>query len=158
VRVLTARLYCATLPSRFASLAILIAVLVAGCDRYVVRAQRAYHDGRYLEAAERLAQHQQELSELPPRRQAEYGLYLGLSLLMLGEIEGARRWLSYAYEVERAEPGALRPEQRAELDRGWAQLSAALAAARAVEQAVPAVPVLPAPAPSVEPAPPPQQL
>jgi hypothetical protein len=133
---------------------VLAAVLAVGCDRYVGRARRAYQDGRYLEAAERLSEHEHEVADLPPRRQAEYGLYRGLCLLMLGEVDGAHRWLHFAYQVERAEPGALAPEQRAELDRGWAQLLAALAAAQVVEQAVPAAPVLPPP----EPAPSPQEL
>ena len=115
------------------------------------RAGRAYHDGRYLETAERLGQREGDLAELSPRRQAEYGLYRGLSLLMLGDLAGAHRWLYFAYEVERNEPGALKPDERAELDRGWAQLAAAMA-----QPSLPpgAVVVAPAPTPAAAPVPP----
>lgn len=108
---------------------VLAALVVAGCGGYVGRAHRAYDDGRYLEAAERLGQREDELGELSPRRQAEYGVVRGMALLQLGDLGGAHRWLSFAYEVERQSPGALRPEHRIELDAGWAKLGQALAAA-----------------------------
>jgi len=102
--------------------------MLTGCGGgYVGRARRDYGDGRYLEAAERLGQHEADLYDLAPRRQAEYGIYRGLSLMMLGDYAGAHQWLSFAYTVERQNPGALKPEQRAELDRGWAQLASTLA-------------------------------
>lgn len=107
---------------------VLVSLVVSGCGGYVGRAHRAYDDGRYLEAAERLGQREDEVAELSPRRRAEYGLVRGMALLQLGDLGGAHRWLAFAYEVERQSPGALVPEHRAELDAGWAKLGQALAA------------------------------
>lgn len=99
--------------------------MVGGCNRYVGRAKRAYNDGRYLEASEKLGERESEIDDLAPRQQADYGIYRGLSLMMLGDLNGAHQWLSFAYEVEKVNPGALKPEQRAILDRGWWQLAQA---------------------------------
>jgi hypothetical protein len=58
-----------------------------------------------------------------PRERAEYATYRGLTLLSLGDLRNAQRWLAFAYEVEEATPGALKPEQREELNFGWESLS-----------------------------------
>lgn len=89
----------------------------------MARAKRAYEDGRFLEASEKLADREPDVGELSPRKQADYGIYRGLSLMMLGDARGAQQWLTFAYEVERLHPGTIEPEQRAVLDRGWWQLS-----------------------------------
>src|SRR5262249_28084784 len=123
-------------------LVLLAGLFAAGCGGgYVGRARRDYSDGRYLEAAERLGQHESELDELSPRRQAGDGVYRGLSLLMLGDFGGAHRLPNSAYEVERQNPGTLKTEQRADLDRGWAQLAQTLAGG----VVAPGVIVVPAP-------------
>jgi hypothetical protein len=101
---------------------LLLAVALASCTHYVRRAESAYDDGRYLEAAEDLAAHEQELSQLPPTHRAQYGVYRGLSLLELGEIEAAQQWLQYSAEVEHQAPGSLAPYQRMQLDRGLSLL------------------------------------
>jgi hypothetical protein len=102
----------------------LIAMLAAvGCVyHFDLRAERAYSEGRYLETAERLARHEPEVDALGAERQARYGLYRGLAQLRLGDHVAARRWLSYAYEVERRQP-TLGANQRALLDAGWSELS-----------------------------------
>ena len=74
----------------------------AGCGGYLGSAQRAYQDGRYLEAAEKLEDHEDEVAELSPRKQVSYGLYMGLSLMRLGDRDGAARWLGFAEEIEAA--------------------------------------------------------
>lgn len=120
-------------------------------------ARRDYADGRYLEAHERLAQHEREVSQLSPRKQAEYGLYRGQALLMLGDHAGAHQWLSFSYDVQRAEPRALGDEERYELDQAWARLAAALAAAQGVALPAGATVVTPGagpPAPLPPPPPP----
>ena len=60
-------------------------------------AKHAYSQGRYLEAAEELGEHEDEVSKLSPRRKAEYGLYRGLSLMMLRDYHGAEEWMSFAF-------------------------------------------------------------
>ena len=105
-------------------------VASAGCGGgYMSDAKHAYSQGRYLEAAEELGEHEHEVERLSPRRQAEYGMFRGLSLLMLDDFGGAMQWMSFAYDVDRQHPGSLRPEQRAELDRGFLHVTRALGTA-----------------------------
>jgi hypothetical protein len=90
-------------------------LLAAGCGGYLSSAQRAYNDGRYLEAAEKLGDHEDEVAQLSPRGKVSYGLYYGLSLMMLGDLDNAERWLLFAEGVEAQKPGTLRADERAEI-------------------------------------------
>lgn len=94
-------------------------VTLWGCNGYVHRASAAYGEGRYLEVAEDLARHEKEIDRLSAPQRAQYGLYRGLSLLQLGDFEGSRLWLEYAYEIEQSAAGALAPAQRIQLDKAW---------------------------------------
>jgi len=103
-------------------LACVVAVTLFACEGYVRRGSTLYADGRYIEAAEVFERTEARLPESTRREQAEYGLYRGMTLLVLGDLKNARRWLSYAYDLERAQPGTLRTDRRALLDRGWFEL------------------------------------
>ncbi len=103
--------------------AALLLALFAGCSNYVKRGSALYADGRYIEAAEVFERTEYRLGESSPRQQAEYGLYRGLTLLVLGDLQAAHRWLTFSYEIERTHPGALRGNRRALLDRGWFELA-----------------------------------
>jgi tetratricopeptide (TPR) repeat protein len=98
------------------------AAALCACNGYVKRGSALYSDGRYVEAAEVFERTEYRLGESTPRERAEYGLYRGMTLLVLGDVRNAESWLQYAYEVERRSPGALRAERRALLDRGWFEL------------------------------------
>ncbi len=100
----------------------LLVAAVAGCGNYVQRGGTLYADGRYIEAAEVFERTERRLGEYTPKERAEYGLYRGMTLLVLGDLSHAHRWLAYAYEIERANPGSLRSDRRALLDRGWFEL------------------------------------
>ncbi len=95
----------------------------AGCGGYLGNARSAYQDGRYLEAAETLGEHEGEVAEMPLRKQADYGLYRGLSLMQLGDSAGAAEWLGFTATLEQKRPGTLRSEQLRQLEAGLAQLS-----------------------------------
>lgn len=100
--------------------AVVPAVLVlGGCSTYVKHGTALYANGHYIEAAEVFERTEYRLHDSSPRQRAEYGLYRGMTLLVLGDLNNARRWLAYSYEVERIHPGSLRPDRRALLDRGW---------------------------------------
>ena len=99
---------------------------LSSCGSYVTRGRYLYREGRYIESAEVLAFHERELVRESPRAQAEYATYRGLSNLVLGNYPEARRWMGFAYELERRYPGALKPEHRLELDQGWWQLTTRL--------------------------------
>ena len=118
---------------------LLVALALASCTHYVRRAESAYDGGRYLEAAEDLAAHEHELPQLPPYHRAQYGVYRGLSLLELGEVEAAQQWLQYSAEVEQQAPGSLAPYQRMQLDRGLSLIKKLVRkpAAKAMPQAPP---------------------
>ncbi len=82
---------------------------------------------------------------------------------MLGDFAHAQSWRTYAYVVERAQPGSLQADERAFLDRVWIALEArfrglpAATANTAVATQTPAQPntnpvLAPAPTPAAEPA------
>jgi tetratricopeptide (TPR) repeat protein len=93
-----------------------------GCSSYVKRGGALYGEGRYVEAAEVFEHTEAQLGNASPRERAEYGTYRGLTLLVLGDLRNAHRWLAYAYQLEQIYPGSLRSRERAELDRGWYEL------------------------------------
>ena len=98
-------------------------IFVLGCGSYLGSAQRAYDEGRYLEAAESLSSYEAKVVELPPAKQANYGLYRGLSLMMLGDHDDAGKWLDFAAAIEKKRPGSLMPAQRRELEVARAKLA-----------------------------------
>lgn len=102
--------------------AALAAGLALGCNGHFKRGSLLYADGRYIEAAEVFERTEYRLAEHTPREKAEYGLYRGMTLLVLGDTKNAQRWLAYAYEIERSSPGSLRADRRAQLDRSWFEL------------------------------------
>lgn len=102
--------------------AVVVFSLLGGCSNYVKRGSALYADGRYIEAAEVFERTEYRLRDASPRQQAEYGLYRGLTLLVLGDLQASQHWLAFAYGVERAYPGSLRDNRRVLLDRGWFEL------------------------------------
>lgn len=103
-------------------LQLLVCAFALGCGGFLAGAKTAYHEGRYLEAAEDLGEHEREVRDLPPESQAEYGLYRGLSLIKVQDYQGAMQWLGYAIEIEKKNPGSLKAEQKAELEQNFAQV------------------------------------
>jgi hypothetical protein len=78
----------------------------------VGRGSDLYHQGRYIEAAHVLEKTESRLAEATTLERAAYGLYRGATLLRLGDLAGARRWLDYAQAVEGKWPGSLRPDEQ----------------------------------------------
>jgi hypothetical protein len=111
---------------RRACVLLLVSTYHVGCTSYIARGKDLYYQGRYIESEEVLARHERDLQHENASRQAEYATYRGLSMLFIGDLPRAYRWMSYAYSIEQANPGALRPQHRKELDRGWNALMARL--------------------------------
>ncbi|HQK15996.1 MAG TPA: hypothetical protein PLJ27_01000 [Polyangiaceae bacterium] len=103
-------------------IAVLLSTSVVACGGYVDRGRNLYEQGRYIESAEVLQHYEQEIGSEPPSRQAEYATYRGLSMLVLGNYEEARRWMFQAYAIGRTYPGSILPAWQRDLDRGWRQL------------------------------------
>jgi hypothetical protein len=132
---------------------------VSACSGYVKRGSALYADGRYVEAAEVFERTEHRLEEASPRERAEYALYRGMTLLVLGDLRNCHRWLAYAYQVEKSVPGSLRGDRRGLLDRGWFELGQRLRAETPEER--PATAIAASQAPSITPpaaaSPPPAQ-
>jgi tetratricopeptide (TPR) repeat protein len=112
-------------PARALSLVkgmVALTVLLAACGGSVRRGATLYSDGRYIEAAEVFERTERQLNEMSPRERAEYGVYRGMTLLVLGDLRHAHRWLTYAYQVEQYAPGSLGSDRRSLLERGWYEL------------------------------------
>lgn len=90
----------------------LLVFLLSACTFYVHRGSDLFYQGRYIEAAQVLEQTETRLVEADPVERAEYGLYRGATLLRLGDLDGALRWLEYARIWESRHPGALDAQER----------------------------------------------
>jgi hypothetical protein len=103
-------------------LATAAAATAIGCGAYVQHGETLYHEGHYIEAAEVFELTEDRLREASPGERAEYGVYRGLTFLRLDDVDNARRWLGYAYALERRDPGALGSYEQSLLARGWAEV------------------------------------
>lgn len=97
-------------------------VAAAGCTSYVKRGSALYSEGRYIEAAEVFERTEHRLRRADHRDCAQYALFRGMTLLALGDLRNAERWLTYAYQVNQSRPGSLKLREQAILDRGWYDL------------------------------------
>jgi tetratricopeptide (TPR) repeat protein len=119
----------------------------------VKRGSALYAEGRYIEAAEVFERTEGRLAESSPREKADYALYRGMTYLVLGDFANSHRWLTYAYDIERAVPGSLHQDKRALLDRGWYDLGQKLHPAVAPPPTAVAASQPPPPIPPPEPLP-----
>src|SRR5262249_10357919 len=112
--------------ARVRSFALILATAAAattiGCGAYVQHGETLYHEGHYIEAAEVFELTEDRLREASLGERAEYGVYRGLTFLRLDDVDNARRWLGYAYALERRDPDALRSYEQSLLARGWAEV------------------------------------
>jgi hypothetical protein len=83
--------------------------LVPGCANATQRGRALYVDGRLIEAAEAFEHGEWQLAQLDAKARVRYGLYRGATLLQLGDLEGASRWLYFAQQAENHSPGSLEP-------------------------------------------------
>lgn len=139
--------------------ALALAATLSGCAREPVkRGTNLYAGGHYIEAAEVFERTENRLPDMSAQEQARYGLYRGLTLLVLGDLRGAHHWFSYARNVEQRHPGSLGQQRVALLERGSYELVNRTRYAPAPASAASAVAVSPpheAPAPPPALAPPP---
>ena len=100
-----------------------VALSLSGCARDPVqRGTNLYADGYFIEAAEVFERTEDRLPDMSTEDQARYGLYRGLTLLVLGDLRGAHHWFSYAGNLENQHPGALGQQRLALLERGSYEL------------------------------------
>ena len=103
--------------------AVSLVLSLSGCARDPVqRGTNLYADGYFIEAAEVFERTEDRLPDMSTEEQARYGLYRGLTLLVLGDSRGAHHWFSYAGNIESQHPGALGQQRLALLERGSYEL------------------------------------
>ncbi len=104
------------------------ALMTAACSSSVGRGTALYREQSYIEAAEAFERTQDRLTTMDAVDRARYGLYRGLTLMALGDLRGAERWLDYAEAQQRSHPGLLAYNERAMLTQGRRDLSQKLQA------------------------------
>jgi hypothetical protein len=96
---------------------------LAGCGgSYIQRGAELYSDGRYVEAAEVFERTEGRLNAWASDDRAAYAAYRGATFVALGDLEHGKRWLSVAYDIERARPGSLNARQHRFLESAWSSL------------------------------------
>lgn len=113
-------------------------VMLTGCGsgHYVQRGADLYGEGRYVEADEVFARSEPRVARAAIEQRAAYAAYRGATFVALGDLPHAQHWLSMATEIERANPGTLRAEERKFLEGAW----------RAYANRLPLTPPTPGPA------------
>jgi hypothetical protein len=96
-----------------------MALTGCGSGHYVQRGADLYGEGRYVEADEVFARSEPRVARAAVEQRAAYAAYRGATFVALGDLPHARYWLTMASEIERAQPGTLRTEERAFLDGAW---------------------------------------
>jgi hypothetical protein len=86
---------------------LLVLGLLPACANATQRGHALYVDGRFIEAAEVFEHSESHLTEVDDRERVIYGLYRGATLLKLGDLDGASRWLYFARQAESHRPGSL---------------------------------------------------
>jgi hypothetical protein len=97
---------------------ILVCIVMTGCGSSIGRGTTLYQQRSYIEAAEVFERTQNRLASMDPIERARYGLYRGLTLMALGDLRGAERWLDYAEAQEHSLPGLLARDERTMLTQG----------------------------------------
>lgn len=82
---------------------------VNACANATKRGQALYVEGRLIEAAEVFEHGEDRLATISNKDRVRYGLYRGATLLKLGDLDGASRWLYFAQQAENHSPGSIEP-------------------------------------------------
>jgi hypothetical protein len=86
---------------------ILLALALDACGGPLCEAEALFRKGQYPATHQALVGLDAERRTWSDADRAEYALYLGLTLLALGDSGRARAWLGEAKAVEDARPGSL---------------------------------------------------
>lgn len=106
------------------AICLLLVGLVCACATNNDRGTVLYGEGRYIEAAELFEHSEEQLMTFALAERARYGLYRGMTLLKLGDVEGAAKWLDYARDSEAHTPNSLKPSDRKALEFARAEVEA----------------------------------
>jgi hypothetical protein len=79
------------------------------------RGANYYIERRYIDAAQVFEHAEPELVAYDDAQRARYGLYRGATLLELGDMTEAERWLMFGHQLAAKNPGALSGTERTAL-------------------------------------------
>jgi len=99
--------------------ACLLVLSACGSSHYIQRGADLYGEGRYVEADEVFERSEPRIARATLDQRAAYAAYRGATFVALGDLPHAQYWLTIASEIERTNPGALRPDERAFLEGAW---------------------------------------
>lgn len=85
-----------------------------------------YRQQHYIEAEDVFDRSEPQLEAQSLEERARYGLYRGLTLLALGDVERAQQWLGYTTDLQRRQPTVLTSGDRHLLQLGWQKLDDSL--------------------------------
>ena len=85
--------------------------LATACASSNDRGRALYAEGRFIEAAEVYEHSESRLDDFTQIERARYGLYRGMTLLRLGDLNGAEKWLTYAQTTETTARDGLLPRE-----------------------------------------------
>jgi hypothetical protein len=101
--------------------------LSSACASNNDRGRALYADGRYIEAAELFEHSEPQLGDLESRERTRYGLYRGMTLLRLGDLDRAAKWLYFAQAAAARDPSSMELSERNVLRHAWQMLDNARA-------------------------------
>src|SRR6187402_1572134 len=101
---------------RMSLMASFVLLSACGSAHYIQRGADLYGEGRYVEADEVFARSEPRVAHAALEQRATYAAYRGATFVALGDLPHAQHWLSMATEIERANPGTLRAEERTFLE------------------------------------------
>lgn len=96
-----------------------LALLGLGCGSTLSNAVQDFESGRPAEAKSLLASLEPELVQLGRAERARYALYRGLTLLTLGDVRQADRWLTQAKLDNDQDLQLLSAAERGQLLAAW---------------------------------------
>jgi hypothetical protein len=102
-----------------------LCLVLAGCGGSSLnRGANYYSEGHYIDAAQLFEHTESELASYDAGQRARYGLYRGATLLHLGDMAEAERWLAYGARIAARNPHALTSSESAALSDALSQAKA----------------------------------
>jgi tetratricopeptide (TPR) repeat protein len=106
----------ASRPAFAASALCAMCLALVGCGGSSLnRGANYYSEKRYIDAAQVFEHAEPELVAYDDAQRARYGLYRGATLLELGDMSEAERWLMFGHQLAAKNPRALSESERAAL-------------------------------------------
>lgn len=105
--------------ARLRALPLIFVLLSCACAGPLGRAQHAFDEGRYPDAAAELRRIESQAQSFSPKKRARYALTRGLTHLACGDTRQALRWLQEARSIAKEDPKLFDASERGRLAAAW---------------------------------------